>query len=76
MGYKTQIAKVRKKIKGFRALAESNGWKTGHHISEYITKNQLWDYARLLGKEEGMMQCRKITLDEIRLSHSKGKKEE
>ena len=75
MGYKTQIAKVRKKIKELRALAEANGWKTGHHISEYITKNQLWDYARLIGEEEGMMKCRKITMDEIRLSHKIGGKE-
>ncbi len=64
MSYKLAIGRVRDKLKELRKLAESDGWGTGHHISKYLSINQLTDYYKLLGREDGMKEGRRLTMIE------------
>jgi len=77
MSYKKERARLKREYDELVARAESNGWKSGVHISKCLTENQLWNYVRVLGKLEGMSKARELTMQEMRYKNkSKRKKNE
>ncbi len=67
MSYKSERGNEKKKYEKLVEIAESNGWKSGVHISKCLTKNQFYDYVKVIGRLEGMSKARKSTMDEMRL---------
>lgn len=66
MSYKEERARLKREYDELVVRAESNGWKSGVHISTCLTKNQLWNYIKVIGRLEGMSKARKLTMDEMR----------